>query len=190
MSDEEVLRRSAADPEAFSLIVERYQVAFRQSARRILGTEDAEDAVQETFVRMYIHAGKYAKKPGAKFSSWAYAILVRVCYTIYSKNKRRATFSLDPETIGEIEDFSVKDLREYGFDRSYLLSLISRLPSLLRRTVELYIFDHKNEKEIARIENVSYGVVRTRLSRARDHLRVLDTANHTATDHSANRHES
>ena len=154
--------------------MERYEVPFLHAARRILGTDDAEDAVQETFVRMYIHAPKYIKREGIKFSSWAYTILVRVCYTIYAKNKKRATFTLDPEVTGEIEDFSIKELREYGFDKDYLLSLISKLPSLLKRTMELYIFDHKSEKEIARIEGVSYGVVRTRISRAKDRLKEIN----------------
>ncbi len=177
LKDEDIIKQALLEPEVFSFIVDRYEMAFRRAARRILGTEDAEDAVQEAFVRMFIHANKYAKKEGVKFSSWAYAILVRVCYTIYSKNKKRATFTLDSEITGEIEDFSARDLREYGFDASYLLSLISKLPALLRRTVELYVFDHKTEKEIANLEGVSYGVVRTRLSRARDRLRELNVTN-------------
>lgn len=174
LPDETVLARSLAEPELFELLVDRYETAFRGAARRIVGLDDAEDAVQETFVRMYVHAPKYIKKPGTKFSSWAYAILIRVCYTIYSKNKKRMTFTLDPEVIGEIEDFSVKELREYGINKEYLLTLVSKLPALLRRTLELYIFDHKSEKEIARIEGVSYGVVRTRISRAKDKLKELN----------------
>jgi len=178
LKDEDVIKQSLLEPDVFSIIVERYEVPFRHAARRILGSEDADDAVQETFVRMYMHANKYAKKEGVKFSSWAYAILVRVCYTIYSKNKRHSTFSLDSQITDEIEDFSVRNLREYGFDASYLLSMVSKLPALLRRTVELYVFDHKSEKEIARMEGVSYGVVRTRLSRARDRLREINLTNH------------
>ena len=174
LPDEILLARSISEPEVFEALVERYEMPFRQAARRILGVDDAEDAVQEAFVRMYIHAKKYTKKEGVKFSSWAYSILVRVCYTIYSKNKRHSTFTLDPEVTGEIEDFSVKELREYGFDKDYLLSLISKLPSLLKRTLELYVFDHKSEKEIAKIEGVSYGVVRTRISRAKDKLKELN----------------
>lgn len=175
LPDEVVLAQALREPDIFTVLVGRYESSFRRAAQRILGIEDAEDAVQETFVRMYIHGAKYAKKPGAKFSSWAYSILVRVCYTIYSKNKKRATFTLDPEVTGEIEDFSIKELREYGIDRDYLLSLVSKLPALLKRTLELYIFDHKSEKEIARIEGVSHGVIRTRISRAKDKLRQLNT---------------
>lgn len=174
MPDELVLRHSLIEPKAYEVIMSRYQDAFRRAAERILGQEDAEDAVQETFVRMYIYAPKYKKQDGVKFSSWAYRILVRVCYTLYSKNKKRATFNLDSSVTDEIEDFSVKELREYGFDRDYLLSLISKLPALLKRTLELYIFDHKSEKEIADIEGVSYGVVRTRISRAKDLLKRLN----------------
>ncbi len=174
LPDEVILKRSISEPQAFGIIVERYEIPFLHAARKILGVEDAEDAVQEAFVRMYIYAPKYAKRDGIKFSSWAYAILIRVCYTIYSKNKKRATFTLDPEVTREIEDFSVKELREYGIDKDYLLSLVSKLPTLLKRTIELYIFDHKSEKEIAKIEGVSYGVVRTRISRAKDKLKELN----------------
>jgi len=173
LPDEVILSRSLTDPELFEVLVDRYEAPFRSAARRIVGLEDAEDAVQETFVRMYVHAPKYMKKDGTKFSSWAYSILVRVCYTIYSKNKKRLTFNLDPEVANEIEDFSIKELREYSINKEYLLTLISKLPALLKRTLELYVFDHKSEKEIAKIEGVSYGVVRTRISRAKDKLREL-----------------
>lgn len=174
LPDEIILARSLREPEVFEVLVDRYESAFRSAARRIVGLEDAEDAIQETFVRMYVHAPKYAKKEGAKFSSWAYAILVRVCYTIYSKNKKRLTFTLDSSVTREIEDFSVQELREYGINKEYLLTLISKLPALLKRTLELYVFDHKSEKEIAKIEGVSYGVVRTRISRAKDKLKELN----------------
>lgn len=174
LPDEMVLSMALTEPEAFEVLVDRYENAFRTAARRIVGVDDAEDAVQETFVRMYIHAPKYVKQKDAKFSSWAYAILVRVCYTIYSKTRKRATFTLDKEITDELEDFSVKELREYRADRDYLLSLISKLPSMLKRTLELYIFDHKSEKEIAQLEGVSHGVVRTRISRAKDKLKLLN----------------
>jgi RNA polymerase sigma-70 factor, ECF subfamily len=174
LPDEIVLSKAVADPQMFEVLVDRYESAFRSAARRIVGLEDAEDAIQETFVRMYINAPKYVKKEGTKFSSWAYAILVRVCYSIYTKNKRRETFVLDQDVVDELEDFSVKELREYKADKDYLLSLISKLPSLLKRTLELYIFDHKSEKEIAQLEGVSHGVVRTRISRAKDNLKLLN----------------
>ena len=174
LPDELVLSRAASEPEMFELLVDRYEAAFRNAARRIVGLEDAEDAVQETFVRMYIHAPKYAKRDGIKFSSWAYSILVRVCYSIYTKNKKRESFTIDKEVADELEDFSLKELREYKMDKEYLLSLISKLPSLLKRTLELYVFDHKSEKEIAELEGVSHGVVRTRISRAKDKLKLMN----------------
>lgn len=181
--DEIILSRAISEPELFEVIVDRYETPFRNAARRIVGLEDAEDAVQETFVRMYVNAPKYVKRPGTKFSSWAYAILVRVCFTIYSKNKKRESFTVHEEVVEELEDFSVKELREYSLDKEYLLSLISKLPSLLKRTLELYIFDHKSEKEIAKLEGVSDGVVRTRISRAKDKLKLL---NLTYSSHNTN----
>lgn len=174
LPDEIILSRAITEPQMFEVLVDRYEAAFRSAARRIVGLDEAEDAIQETFVRIYINAPKYVKRDGIKFSSWAYAILVRVCYSIYTKNKKRETFTIDQDVADELEDFSIKELREYSLDKEYLLSLISKLPSLLKRTLELYIFDHKSEKEIARLEGVSYGVVRTRISRAKDKLKLLN----------------
>lgn len=174
LKDEEVIALSLEEPDAFSEIVSRYEEPFRQAARRILGGDDAEDAVQEAFVKMYINAGKYKKRSDVKFSSWAYTILVRVCYSMYSRNKKRATFTLDHETASELEDVSLKEFKEHRLDREHLLSLVSRLPVLFRRVIELYIFDHKSEKEIAEIEGISYGLVRTRISRAKAKLRELN----------------
>ncbi len=173
LPDEVVLKRALTEPKAFEALVDRYEAPFRSVARRIVGIHEADDAVQEAFVRMYVAAPRYVKSEGSKFSSWAYAILVRVCYTIYTKNKKRATFQLDEDVASQIEDVSARELREYKVDREYLLSLISKLPVILKRTLELYIFDHKSEKEIALLEGVSHGVVRTRISRAKEKLRLL-----------------
>lgn len=174
--DEVILERAIREPEIFEVLVDRYEPTFKSIARRIVGVDEADDAVQEAFVRIYIAAPRYNKKEGTKFSSWAYAILARVCYTLYSKKKKRSTFKLDEDVAAEMEDVSIKELREYKLDREYLLSLISKLPALLKRTLELHIFDHKSEKEIAKLEGVSYGVVRTRISRAKDRLRLLVAA--------------
>ena len=89
LSDEEVLMRSASEPWLFAVILERYQEAFLRKARTIVRSEqDAEDVVQETFTKVYVHASKFEVREGAKFSSWAYTILTNTCLTRYAKNAR------------------------------------------------------------------------------------------------------
>src|SRR3989344_9344870 len=81
-SDEEVLRASQKNPDAFAILVSRYEEAFLRKARSILyAREDAEEVVQDAFTRIYVYADRYVPQEGASFSSWAYAILTRLAFT-------------------------------------------------------------------------------------------------------------
>src|SRR3989344_3144829 len=84
LPDAEALARSRKEPELFALIVRRYEAALLRRARTILfSPEDAEEAVQDAFTKMYLYADTYRPQEGASFSSWAYTILNRVAYTKY-----------------------------------------------------------------------------------------------------------
>ena len=83
MDDVEILQESISQPTAFALIVDRYQSAFLKKAGYILRNDDeAEDAVQDTFVKIYANANKFVEREGASFSSWAYKILLNTCYIL------------------------------------------------------------------------------------------------------------
>src|SRR3989338_4478634 len=84
LSDAELLARSQKDSDIFAILVRRYEASLLRRARKILfSPEDAEEAVQDAFTKMYLYADKYHEQEGASFSSWAYTILNRVAYTKY-----------------------------------------------------------------------------------------------------------
>ena len=175
-SDEQILALSRSQPSAFEELVRRYQRAFVRKATNILrDEEDAHDAVQEAFVRIYMAAGRFAKREGASFSSWAYTILVNQCYTAYRKKHRRELVSLEavPELAEVIPDRAALEEIERFHARDQAMSLISRLPALLRRTALLHFIDGVPQKEMAAREGVSGSVIRTRLHRARKELTKL-----------------
>src|SRR5690606_9812686 len=100
LSDEELLARSHKDPGLFGIRVDRYEGAVLRKAMSILFVrEDAEEVVQDCFTRIYLYADKFRPQEGASFSSWAYAILMRLSFTRYQKLKkhRGVTAELDPE---------------------------------------------------------------------------------------------
>src|SRR5262245_59938532 len=89
LADAELLALSIEKPAYFEEIVARYQRAFVRKAVSILRDDnDAYDAVQETFVRIYTAARRFKPQEGASFSSWAYKILVNQCYTAYKKKHK------------------------------------------------------------------------------------------------------
>ncbi len=177
LSDGEVLKLSVKDPDCFGELVTRYERPFMRKALSILGNEeDAEDAVQETFVRAYAAAGRFEEREGATFSSWAYAILTNRCFTAYAKSRKLARISFDrePELVEMIPDEAVNREREQLLTREYVLSMLSRLPEVLRSIVTLRFIQGKRSKEIARSLGLSDGAVRARIHRAKAALRKIN----------------
>ncbi len=185
-TDEELLALSLRDPSVFSVLVGRYSAAFLRRARTILHeSAAAEDAVQDTFVKIYAAASRFEKREGASFSSWAYLILRNVCFTKYQKMKRDRTasvaFSEEMEEV--LPDKNERAERERLLIHEELLALVSRLPGTLRRAVLLHFIEEKPQKEVAEIEGVAPGVIRTRIHRAKAELRKLALQYSTPLDH-------
>src|SRR5690348_2584230 len=90
LSDAEILARSRRDPALFAILVRRYEAPLLRRARTILADpEEAKEAVQDAFTKIYLYADRYSPQEGATFSSWAYTVLNRVAYTRYQAAKRR-----------------------------------------------------------------------------------------------------
>lgn len=167
-SDEAVLAESRTRPELFALLVERYEDAFLRKAKSILyRQEDAEEMVQDTFTRIYLYADRFVPQEGAQFSSWAYAILIRLCFTRYQKMKkeRGRTMALEPETYERIADTEafLDDLTI----RDEVLMALSRIPEAASRILRLQFLEGKTQEEIAAIEGASVAAVKTRVHRAK-----------------------
>ena len=88
-SDEELIRRfQEGDEYAYLELVNRYRDRLMNFTYRFLGNEeDAEDIVQDTFVKLYTH--KHFYRNIAKFSTWIYTIAANLAKTELRKRKRR-----------------------------------------------------------------------------------------------------
>jgi RNA polymerase sigma-70 factor (ECF subfamily) len=167
-TDEEVLRLSQSDPDAFAVLVARYEEAFLRKAKSILWSpEDAEEVVQDTFTRIYVYAHRYKPQEGASFSSWGYAILTRLAFTRYKKlaKHRGRTAALEPETFERLPDES--DFRDELAVKDEVLVALSRLPDVAARVLSLQFLEGKTQEEIAASEGSSVSAVKTRVHRAK-----------------------
>ncbi len=167
-SDEEVLRISLSEPEAFRVLVERYEDAFLRKAKSILRSkEDAEEVVQDTFTRIYVYGARYKPQEGAVFSSWAYMILTRLAFTRYHKlvKHRKGTAPLETETYERIPDHA--DFLEDLSIRSEVLVALSKLPETAARILRLQFIEGKTQEEIAAFEGSTISAVKTRVHRAK-----------------------
>ena len=178
MPDEEVLARSVEQPHLFALLVQKYEEPFLRKAMRIVGArEEAEDVVQEAFVKIYLNAGKFQKQEGASFSSWGYRIVVNTALTHYQKQKRsgRDNAQLDEEIWALIPD---KNLRQFEKKElaDVVASVLTRMPPLLAKALTAFFIEGRPQEEIAQQEGLSVGAVKTRVHRAKlEFKRIYET---------------
>ncbi len=169
LSDAEVLARVAKEPGLFSILVHRYEAALLRRARRILSSpEDAEEAVQDAFTKMYLYADKYRPQDGASFSSWAYIILNRVAYTKYraASIERGKRAELLPEHYESLPDAQAEFLEDLSL-RSEVLAALAKIPETASKILRLQFIEGKSQEEVAAVEKISIPAVKTRIHRAK-----------------------
>lgn len=176
LDDEEVLRLSKSQPDAFGELVRRYEAPFLRKAQSILySREEAEEAVQDAFTRIYLYADRYQAQEGAQFTSWAYVILTRLCLTRYQKLKRERgrVADIDPELYERLPD-AENFLEKLSAKHEVVLAL-SKLPESFSRVLRLQFLEGKTQEEIAELEGSTVPAVKTRVHRAKKLLRTTLT---------------
>jgi RNA polymerase sigma-70 factor (ECF subfamily) len=167
-----IQQAQAGDQGAFTRLVEAYQTPVYNLAYRMLGNSvEAENAAQETFIRMYTKLGTY--DPERKFSSWLLAIASHYCVDLLRK-RRMNYLSLDdlppmvelsmPKTV-QPEQVVVREQ-----DASSVQKLLETLPPNYRTPVVLRYWYDMSYREIAETMGVTESTIKTRLHRARAKL--------------------
>ena len=176
LSDENILQISLKNPEVFKTLLDRYQKLFlRKASSIILSKADAEDIVQETFTKIYLNAGKFKKQDGASFKSWGYKILINTSLSHYARLKktRRHLQRLEETIYKTIEDPETKGTLAKKEMADYIARIMTELPKSLSRVLRLHILEGVPQKEIADIENISTGAVKTRIYREKKEFRKI-----------------
>src|SRR3954471_21890411 len=100
MTDEALVARAVdGDVDAYAALAERYYGSCARIARRMLRNDaDAEDVVQDTFLRAFRAIGRFER--GRVFRVWLFTILVNQCRSAATSRKRRQLrFSNDPSAL-------------------------------------------------------------------------------------------
>jgi len=178
LPDEKVLKLSLSDPSHFGFLVEKYQTPFLRKALGVVrGREEAEDVVQETFVKIYKYGHKFKKEAGIEFKSWAYKILMNTAFTHYQKLKKSGANVeyLDTLINSELPLDDGKDLAAISDAKATVNAVLEKMPEHLARVLKLYYLDDKPYKEIVTIEKISTAALKMRLFRAKRLFQKLST---------------
>ncbi|HTP34726.1 MAG TPA: sigma-70 family RNA polymerase sigma factor [Candidatus Acidoferrales bacterium] len=179
--DESVLVEQAreGDTRAFGELVRRYEgKIFRLAQHVTQNREDAEDVLQETFMKAYEHLDQF--KGDSKFYTWIVRIAVNQALMKLRRRRTDRSVSLD-ETIDTGEDTVVREIAsweedpEQRFSREELGEIldgaIQSLDPLYRSVFVLRDIDELSTEETADALGLSVPAVKSRLLRARLQLR-------------------
>ncbi len=141
---------AAGDTKIFEEIYRRFGERMKSIAWNHLGNApDAEDAVQETFLKVHRAAATYTGE--ASFSTWMYRILVNTCYDLLRKRSRRIQEEPIEDTVERTAP-SVDDAK-----RITLRKLLGELTEQRRTVFTLFEIEGLSHAEIGEILGISEG---------------------------------
>ena len=175
--DEDTLRRCVAgDKRARSDLVKMYagrvMARVRRELRGARGKEqDVEDVTQTVFLQIIKHLHKFKLDGRAQFSTWLFVITDRAAKTWKRDHKRdferKQEYKLEQEAQPPPERSEAQVDLEARQLRARLKAPLDRLPKEQRQAFKLAYFKSLPLKEIAQIQGVAEGTVKSRLFRAR-----------------------
>jgi RNA polymerase sigma-70 factor (ECF subfamily) len=171
MTDAILLARAAAgDVDAYSALVRRYYPMCSRIARRMLrDAEDAEDAVQDTFLRAFRALDRFDHRK--VFRPWLLRILVNQCRTHALKRRRRERrFPHDEIALRDTPSTDGNAAMELD-ERQRVIEAVESLEPLLREAFLLKYVEELEYKEMAEVTGASISALKMRVKRACEALR-------------------
>lgn len=173
-----VIRRILnGDQQAFALLIDTYKdYVFTICWRVLKNREEAEEAAQDTFLKVYKTLGSFEQK--SKFSTWLYTVTYR---TALDKTRRKHLIiqSVDNHST-DIPAIQIADEREQQPDaqihaqdlKGHLEKAIQLLPAEDASIITLFYLNERSVKEVADMMNMTQTNVKTKLHRLRERLKI------------------
>lgn len=166
---------SEGDAVAFEQLFNRYRDSMRQlyTQRLGVGQDDADDLLQETFIKVYLNLSRYNSV--YTFGQWIYTIARNTFFD--HVRKRRGDISIDtlptggaaplvPQSNSPTPEESVINSQQ----QAQLEHHLGRMTPRYRRLIELRFFREYSYEEISSELNLPMGTVKTQIHRAREQL--------------------
>lgn len=162
-----------------SLILGCQHKAFNIAIRYLKNEDDAMDALQESFIKIFRHLSSF--KEDSRFDTWVYRIVVNTCNDMLRKNSnQKITDSIfktedDKETVIEIADMS--GAPEEVFNKKekteHIISCLEKLSQEQKEIIVLRDIHGFSYDEISGMLDCSIGTVKSRINRSRLRLREI-----------------
>ncbi|MFP4314131.1 MAG: sigma-70 family RNA polymerase sigma factor [Alphaproteobacteria bacterium] len=173
LSDEDLMSRLAkGDHQAFCVLVRRHTQRFYGCAYRIcLHENDAEDVVQDCFLKLWDRPALWQKGQGAKFTTWFYRVVSNRALDIVRKRQcaeRTGGDELDAAASGDVGQEGMLQITQ---EQKALEAALSELSERQRQALNLCFYDGFSNKEAAEIMGLGVKALESLLMRAKNALR-------------------
>lgn len=138
-----------------------FRIAFTYCSNK----EDAEDVVQNTFLKLYNSKKDFDSSTHIK--NWLIKVTVNNCKHLY-KSPWKSRIAL----LEEYDELNLFCFDKYS-EQSELFNAVMQLPEKLRVTIHLYYYEDYSVKRIAKLLSVSESAVQNRLMRGREKLKSV-----------------
>lgn len=164
-AESDLARLRARDMRGLEACYRAFEAAVRRLARTLLGgAEDADDATQEIFLKVYERASQF--EGGARFSTWLYKVAVNHCLNRMAHRERRAHEPLAEDYVSHRSEDHLRAAEA----REDAERLLARLDPEQRLVIVLREIEGLDYREMAEVLGVPIGTVMSRLHRARKRL--------------------
>lgn len=156
------------DARAFDTLYTRHlDYVYNVCLGVLANPDDARDATQETFLRVYRKADKFQAR--AAFSTWLYRVAVNTCVEQLRRRPKGTEFSLEDENVREIADDGpdVGMALEQAADEAEIRRVVAELPPDYRLVLVLRYFQGLSYEQMVEVLGYNLGQVKVKLHRAR-----------------------
>jgi len=174
-----VARGQQGESDAIAELLSRHRArCFRTALGVLKNSQDAEDAVQNALLLAYQQLGKFRQE--AQFATWVNRIVVNQCLMRLRRNRRmRFLYTDDIDARAESMIAELRDPRRTSEDMLALTQLtakvmkeLNHVPAILRDVIWLQHVEELGASEVAARLGITVAATKSRLSRARQLLRV------------------
>lgn len=168
--DEMLLERIASgERPAFALLVERHtQRYYRLAYRCVFQQAEAEDIVQEAFLKLWQQPGLWRKERGARFTTWFYRLVVNLCH---DHNKRKRPVPLPEDWDGADSAPGADEMMDQARRQRAVEAALRRLPPRQQAAMALCFFEGVSNREAADILGIRIKALESLLMRAKGQLK-------------------
>lgn len=162
-------RIQAGDAQAFEQLVRRHAQKFNHLAIRLLHhRQDAEDVVQDAFLKVWRNPFSWQPSIGANFSGWFYRVVVNLCLDRHRQRAKAPNDELpdipDPAPSSEAQLILAQE-------QNLLLNALQHLPISQQTAVQLYFYDGFSQQDAAAIMQLHLKAFESLLHRAKQALK-------------------